>query len=69
MSVKARHRQGRESVVAELAKIAKITRDRKEIAQVGPSRPTTTRPIGSFLAEPWTRSASQGVITVEEAQA
>jgi chaperonin GroEL len=45
------------AVVAELGKIASPTKEQKEIAQVGTSPPTTTRPSVTSLPRPWTKSA------------
>jgi len=46
-----------ECVIEELRKISKPTKDQKEIAQVGTSRPTTTIPSATSSPRPWARSA------------
>jgi chaperonin GroEL len=57
-----------ESVVAELDKIAKPTRDQKEIAQVGTISANNDATIGTIIAEAMNKVGKEGVITVEEAK-
>jgi len=57
-----------ESVVAELDKIAKPTRDQKEIAQVGTISANNDATIGTIIAEAMKKVGKEGVITVEEAK-
>ena len=57
-----------ESVVAELDKIAKPTRDQKEIAQVGTISANNDATIWTIIAEAMNKVGKEGVITVEEAK-
>ena len=57
-----------EAVVAELEKIAKPTRDQKEIAQVGTISANNDATIGNIIAEAMNKVGKEGVITVEEAK-
>ena len=57
-----------EAVVAELKKIAKPTKDRKEIAQVGTISANGDATIGKIIAEAMEKVGKEGVITVEEAK-
>ncbi len=57
-----------ESVVAELEKLAKPTRDQKEIAQVGTISANSDATIGNIIAEAMNKVGKEGVITVEEAK-
>jgi len=52
----------------ELAKIAKPTRDQKEIAQVGTISANNDATIGNIIAEAMNKVGKEGVITVEEAK-
>ncbi len=52
----------------ELAKIAKPTRDQKEIAQVGTISANNDADIGITIAEAMSKVGKEGVITVEEAK-
>ena len=56
------------AVVAELDKIAKPTRDQKEIAQVGTISANNDPTIGNIIAEAMNKVGKEGVITVEEAK-
>ena len=57
-----------DAVVAELEKIAKPTRDQKEIAQVGTISANNDATIGNIIAEAMNKVGKEGVITVEEAK-
>jgi chaperonin GroEL len=57
-----------EAVVAELGKMAKPTRDQKEIAQVGTISANNDVTIGGIIAEAMNKVGKEGVITVEEAK-
>jgi chaperonin GroEL len=57
-----------ESVVAELKKISKPTKSRKEIAQVGSISANGDETIGNIIAEAMDKVGKEGVITVEEAK-
>ncbi len=55
-------------VVAELKKISKLTKDKKEIAQVGTISANNDHTIGDIIAEAMEKVGKEGVITVEEAR-
>ncbi len=55
-------------VVAELKKISKSTKDKKEIAQVGTISANNDKTIGDIIAEAMEKVGKEGVITVEEAR-
>jgi chaperonin GroEL len=55
-----------EIVVAELKKSAKLTKDPKEIAQVGTISANGDETIGKLLADAMEKVGKEGVITVEE---
>jgi len=57
-----------ETVVKELAKLSKPTKDEKEIAQVGTISANNDDTIGSIIAEAMGKVGKEGVITVEEAK-
>ncbi|HPJ96116.1 MAG TPA: chaperonin GroEL [Syntrophales bacterium] len=57
-----------ESVVAELRKQSKPTKDQKEIAQVGTISANNDEDIGNIIAEAMGKVGKEGVITVEEAK-
>lgn len=57
-----------ESVVAQLEKLSKPTKDRKEIAQVGTISANNDETIGNIIAEAMDKVGKEGVITVEEAK-
>jgi len=57
-----------DSLVASLAKMAKPTRDPKEIAQVGTISANGDEEIGQKIAEAMGKVGKEGVITVEEGQ-
>jgi chaperonin GroEL len=58
-----------EHVVAQLKKMSKATKDRKEIAQVATIAANNDRTIGELIAEAMEKVGKDGVITVEEAKA
>jgi chaperonin GroEL len=58
-----------EAVVAELKKLSKPTKDRKEIAQVGTISANGDETIGNTIAEAMEKVGKEGVITVEEGKA
>src|SRR5512133_337270 len=57
-----------ETVVAELKKLSKPTKDHKEIAQVGIISANGDTTIGNIIAEAMEKVGKEGVITVEEAK-
>ena len=57
-----------ESLVVELANLAKPTRDQKEIAQIGTISANSDTTIGNIIAEAMSKVGKEGVITVEEAK-
>ncbi len=57
-----------ETVVKELSKMSKPTKDQKEIAQVGTISANNDETIGSIIAEAMGKVGKEGVITVEEAK-
>ncbi len=56
------------AIVDELDKLAKPTRDKAEIAQVGTISANSDSTIGEILAEAMDKVGKEGVITVEEAK-
>ena len=57
-----------ETVVKELRKMSKPTKDQKEIAQVGTISANNDETIGNIIAEAMGKVGKEGVITVEEAK-
>jgi chaperonin GroEL len=57
-----------EKVVAELGKMSKSTKDKKEIAQVATIASNNDHAVGSLIAEAMEKVGKDGVITVEEAK-
>lgn len=57
-----------EVAVAELKKLSKPTKDKKEIAQVGTISANGDSTIGDIIAEAMDKVGKEGVITVEEAK-
>ncbi len=57
-----------ETVVEELKKMSKQTRDQKEIAQVGTISANSDETIGKIIAQAMDKVGKEGVITVEEAK-
>ncbi|MBI3072420.1 MAG: chaperonin GroEL [Deltaproteobacteria bacterium] len=56
------------TVIEELKKLSKTTKDHKEIAQVGTISANGDETIGNILAEAMEKVGKEGVITVEEAK-
>jgi chaperonin GroEL len=57
-----------ETVVKELSKMSKPTKDQKEIAQVGTISANNDETIGNIIAGAMDKVGKEGVITVEEAK-
>jgi chaperonin GroEL len=57
------------TVVGELNKVSKPTKEQKEIAQVGTISANNDETIGEIIAEAMNKVGKEGVITVEEAKA
>jgi len=57
-----------ETVINELKKQSKPTKDQKEIAQVGTISANNDEAIGNIIAEAMAKVGKEGVITVEEAK-
>jgi chaperonin GroEL len=57
-----------ESIVAELKKMSKPTKDPKEIAQVGTISANGDEMIGNIISDAMAKVGKEGVITVEEAK-
>jgi chaperonin GroEL len=68
MAVKRGIERGVEAVVESLAKLAKQTKDPREIAQVGTISANNDEAIGKIIAEAMEKVGKEGVITVEEAK-
>ena len=68
MSIKRGIDKAVESVVKQLEKISKPTKDQKEIAQVGTISANNDETIGNIIAEAMDKVGKEGVITVEEAK-
>jgi len=68
MAIKRGIDKGVEAIVADLEKVAKPTRDQKEIAQVGTISANNDATIGNIIAEAMNKVGKEGVITVEEAK-
>ncbi len=68
MAIKRGVEKAVEVIVEELDKIAKPTRDQKEIAQVGTISANNDATIGNIIAEAMNKVGKEGVITVEEAK-
>ncbi|MEF2229572.1 MAG: chaperonin GroEL, partial [Pseudodesulfovibrio sp.] len=68
MSIKRGIDKAVEAIVEELEKVAKPTRDQKEIAQVGTISANNDATIGNIIAEAMNKVGKEGVITVEEAK-
>ena len=60
--------QAVETVVEELKKLSKSTKDKKEIAQVATIASNNDKTIGNLIAEAMDKVGKDGVITVEEAK-
>jgi chaperonin GroEL len=59
---------GVQAVVAELQKMSKPTKDKKEIEQVGTISANNDETIGKLISEAMEKVGKEGVITVEEAK-
>eukprot|EP00827_Trimyema_finlayi_P007223 TRINITY_DN991_c0_g1_i4.p1 TRINITY_DN991_c0_g1~~TRINITY_DN991_c0_g1_i4.p1 ORF type:complete len:352 (-),score=76.13 TRINITY_DN991_c0_g1_i4:11-1066(-) len=57
-----------EAIIAELKKMAKAVKDKKEIAQVATISANSDTVIGELIAEAMEKVGKDGVITVEEAK-
>src|SRR5437762_948084 len=57
-----------DAVAAELKKISKSTKDKKEIAQVASIAANNDKTIGNLIAEAMEKVGKDGVITVEESK-
>src|SRR3990172_7067045 len=57
-----------ETVIDELKKLSKPTKERTEIAQVGTISANSDKVIGDIIAEAMDKVGKEGVITVEEAK-
>src|SRR5512140_3294603 len=57
-----------EAIVAELKKMSKETKGKKEIAQVGTISANADETIGTIIAEAMEKVGKEGVITIEEAK-
>ena len=68
MAIKRGIDKGVEALIAELANLAKPTRDQKEIAQIGTISANSDATIGNIIAEAMAKVGKEGVITVEEAK-
>jgi len=68
MSIKRGIEKAVESVVEELKKLSKPTKDQEEIAQVGTISANNDATIGNIIAEAMNKVGKEGVITVEEAK-
>jgi chaperonin GroEL len=68
MAIKRGIELGVEAVVAALAKMAKQTKDPREIAQVGTISANNDPKIGEIIADALEKVGKEGVITVEEAK-
>ena len=60
--------KGVAAVVAELKKLSKPTKDKKEIEQVGSISANSDETIGKLISEAMEKVGKEGVITVEEAK-
>jgi chaperonin GroEL len=68
MAIKRGIELGVEAVVEAIAKLAKQTKDPREIAQVGTISANNDPAIGNIIAEAMEKVGKEGVITVEEAK-
>ena len=68
MAIKRGIELGVEAIVEQLAKLAKQTKDPREIAQVGTISANNDPTIGNIIAEAMEKVGKEGVITVEEAK-
>ncbi|MBM4333333.1 MAG: chaperonin GroEL [Deltaproteobacteria bacterium] len=68
MELKRGIEKGVETVVDELKKLSKPTKEQKEISQVGKISANNDETIGNIIAEAMAKVGKEGVITVEEAK-
>jgi len=68
MELKKGIEKGVETVVEELKKFSKPTKEQKEISQVGTISANNDETIGNIIAEAMAKVGKEGVITVEEAK-
>jgi chaperonin GroEL len=68
MTLKRGIDKGVQAVVAELRKLSKPTKDKKEIEQVGTISANSDETIGKLISEAMAKVGKEGVITVEEAK-
>src|SRR5712672_1758682 len=68
MEIKRGIDKGVEAIVEQLKKMAKQTKDPKEITQVGTISANGDETVGKLLAEAMEKVGKEGVITVEEAK-
>jgi chaperonin GroEL len=68
MAIKRGIEQAVDSVVEQLRKLSKPTKERLEIAQVGTISANNDSTIGDIIAEAMEKVGKEGVITVEEAK-
>ncbi len=68
MAIKRGIEQAVDSVVDQLRKLAKATKEKLEIAQVGTVSANNDSTIGDIIAEAMEKVGKEGVITVEEAK-
>jgi chaperonin GroEL len=69
MELKRGIEKGVETVIEELKKLSKPTKEQKEISQVGTISANNDETIGNIIAEAMAKVGKEGVITVEEAKA
>jgi len=68
MELKRGIEKGVETVIDELKKFSKPTKEQKEISQVGTISANNDETIGNIIAEAMAKVGKEGVITVEEAK-
>jgi chaperonin GroEL len=68
MELKRGIEKGVETVVEELKKLSKPTKEQKEISQVGTISANNDETVGNIIAEAMAKVGKEGVITVEEAK-
>ncbi len=69
MELKRGIERGVETVIEELKKLSKPTKEQKEISQVGKISANNDETVGNIIAEAMAKVGKEGVITVEEAKA
>lgn len=68
MELKRGIEKGVEAVVAELKKLSKFTKNKKEIEQIGTISANGDETIGRLISEAMEKVGKEGVITIEEAK-